>query len=116
MVVPTSFVAVRTGACAVPTQVVTYSVDDARAVSFEIEPVEGFVSAGIEEIAGRVKTAIEPVLAAARAVLDGVRDAAPSSVEVKFGVKVTVTANWLVAKASTEGNFEVTMSWKRESS
>ncbi|GAB3934514.1 hypothetical protein GCM10027614_07660 [Micromonospora vulcania] len=44
-------------------------------------------------------------------MLDRVRELAPDGVEVKFGVKVTGTANWLVAKAATEGNFEVTLSW-----
>lgn len=94
-----------------PSQVVTYAVSDDVTVSFEIEPVEGFVPAGVDEIAGRVRSAVEPAVAAAQAVLERVRELAPDEVEVKFGVKVTGTANWLVAKAATEGNFEVTLSW-----
>ncbi|MFC5924541.1 CU044_2847 family protein [Micromonospora vulcania] len=96
-----------------PSQVVTYAVDDDEAtfVSFEIEPVEGFRPASAESIAGQVRQAIGPAVAAARQVLDRVRELAPDGVEVKFGVKVTGTANWLVAKAATEGNFEVTLSW-----
>jgi hypothetical protein len=93
-------------------QVVTYSVDDV-AVSFEIQPVDGFVPAtSAEEVVGRVQTAMAPAVAAARAVLDQVKEMAPDKVEVKFGVKVTGTMNWLVAKAATEGNFEVTLSWE----
>jgi ribosomal protein S5 len=96
----------------VSSQVVTYEVDDAGTVaSFEIEPVEGFVPAGIGDIAGSVTAAIEPAVAAARAVLARVRELSPEGVQVKFGVKVTGTANWLVAKAATEGSFEVTLSW-----
>ena len=38
----------------------------------------------------------------------------PDSVEVKFGIKVTGTADWLVAKAATEGNFEVTLKWGKD--
>jgi hypothetical protein len=92
-------------------QVVMYAVSDDVVAGFEIEPVEGFVPAGVEEVAGYVRSAIEPAVAAAMSVLDRVRDLAPETVEVKFGVKVTGTANWLVAKAATEGNFEVTLSW-----
>jgi hypothetical protein len=94
-----------------PTQVVTYGVDDNVTVSVEIEPVEGFAPAGVDEIAGQVRAAVQPAVAAARAVLEQAKDLAPSGVQVKFGVKVTGTANWLVAKAATEGNFEVTLSW-----
>jgi NTP-dependent ternary system trypsin peptidase co-occuring protein len=54
------------------------------------------------------------VVSAARVVLDQVRAAAPDRVEVTFGVKVTGTMNWVVAKAASEGNFEVTLSWERE--
>jgi len=92
-------------------QVVTYAVDDV-AVSFEIDPVDGFVPAtSSDEVVGRVRDALQPAVAAARAVLDQVKDMSPDRVEVKFGVKVTGTMNWLVAKAATEGNFEVTLAW-----
>lgn len=93
-------------------RVVTYQVDDETTVGFEIEPVEGFVPAGMDEVAGQVRKAAEPAVAAARAVLEMVRELAPDGVEVTFGLKVTGTANWLVAKAATEGNFEVKLSWR----
>jgi hypothetical protein len=92
-------------------QVVTYAVDDGTIVSFEIEPVEGFVPAAVDEVVGQVSAAVAPAMLAARAVLARVRDLSPDGVEVKFGVKVTGAANWLVAKAATEGNFAVTLSW-----
>jgi Trypsin-co-occurring domain 1 len=93
-------------------RVVTYQVDDETTVGFEIEPVEGFVPAGIDDIAGQVRKAAEPAVAAARAVLERVRALSPDGVEVTFGIKVTGTANWLIAKAATEGNFEVKLSWR----
>jgi hypothetical protein len=102
------------GETVAPTQVVTYGVDDDVIVSVEIEPVEGFAPAGVDEIAGQVRAAVQPAVAAARAVLEQAKALAPSGVQVKFGVKVTGTANWLVAKAATEGNFEVTLSWNPE--
>jgi hypothetical protein len=93
-------------------QVVRYEADDGLTVSFEIDPVAGFVPAGAEEIAGYVRNAVHPAVDAARVVLAHVKGLSPDGVEVKFGIKVTGTANWLVAKAATEGNFEVTLTWR----
>ncbi|MFC6023855.1 CU044_2847 family protein [Plantactinospora solaniradicis] len=96
-------------------QVVTYEVDDV-VVSFEIDPVAGFVpAASPEELVGQVREAVGPAVRAAQAVLEQVREAAPDRVEVKFAVKVTGTMTWLVAKAATEGNFEVMLAWERGS-
>ncbi len=92
--------------------VVTYKVDDDTTVWFEVEPPAGFRPAGADEIAGRVRDAVAPAVAAAREVVERVKQAAPDEVKVKFGIKVSGTANWLVAKAATEGNFEIEMSWK----
>ena len=92
--------------------VVRYMLDDGTAVGFEIEPAGDFRQVGPEEIVGRVREAITPAVAAAHAVLEKVREAAPQQVEVKFGIKVSGSANWLVAKAATEGNFEVTLTWQ----
>ncbi len=43
-------------------QVVTYRVDDATTVKFEIEPLEGFRPAGPEEIFGRIREAVGPAV------------------------------------------------------
>ena len=84
------------------------------AVSFEVEPVAGFVpAASPEELVGRVREAVKPAVRAACEVLQQARGAAPDKVEVKFGVKVTGTMTWLVAKAATEGSFEITLAWER---
>ncbi|RSM68819.1 hypothetical protein DMB66_12710 [Actinoplanes sp. ATCC 53533] len=92
--------------------VVRYRVDDQTVAQFEIEPVAGFRPAGAGDIAGTIRDSAGPALAAARELLAQVREIAPDSVEVKFGIKVTGTANWVVAKAATEANFEVTMIWR----
>ncbi|MGI9000724.1 MAG: CU044_2847 family protein [Pseudonocardia sp.] len=91
--------------------VVTYALDEETVVRFEIEPSAGFRPAGPAEIAGRIRDAVAPAVEAARVVLDRVREAAPDEVTVKFGIKVSGTANWFVAKAATEGNFEIEMTW-----
>ncbi|MEV4707925.1 CU044_2847 family protein [Actinoplanes sp. NPDC049316] len=94
-------------------EVVRYQVDAKTVAQFEIEPVPGFQPAGAD-VAGWVRDAAAPAIEAARELLGAVRELAPDAVQVKFGVKVTGTANWLVAKAATEGNFEVTLSWQPE--
>lgn len=92
-------------------KVVIYTVDNDTQVQFEIDPPPGFRPAGTGKVAGRVRDAVEPAVQAAREVLERTRDLAPDQVQVTFGVKVTGTASWLVARAAAEGNFQVTLSW-----
>ena len=94
-------------------QIVTYRVDDSTTAKFEIEPTEGFRPAGPEEVLGRIQEAVTPAVEAAKTVLDKLKEARPDEVELKFGVKVSGGANWLVAKAAGEGNFEITLTWSR---
>lgn len=94
-------------------QFVTYRVDDATEVRLEVEPGERFRPAGPGEVFGRVREAVTPAVEAAKAVLEKVKEAGPDVVEVKFGVKASGEAGWLVAKAAGEGNFEVTLTWSR---
>jgi len=94
-------------------QVVTYRVDDATTVKFEIEPSEGFRPAGSDEVLGRVRDAVGPAVEAAKAGLDKVKESRPDEVELKFGIKVSGGANWLVAKAAGEANFEISLTWSR---
>jgi len=86
-------------------------VDESTVVGFEIESGSGWHPAGAKEVAGRVREAVEPAVEAAKIVLEKVKDAKPSEVEVKFGIKVTGEASWIVARAATEGSFEVTLTW-----
>jgi hypothetical protein len=92
-------------------EIVTYDVDGSTVAQFEIDPVDGFVPAGAGGVLGKVRDAAAPAIQAARELLDQARELSPDGVQVKFGVKVTGTANWLVARAATEGNFEVTLTW-----
>jgi hypothetical protein len=96
----------------VSTQQVSYALDDETIVRFEIEETDTFRPVGADEVVGRVREAVRPAVEAARAVLDQVREARPAEVEVKFGVKASGTAQWLVAKAATEANFEITLVWR----
>lgn len=93
------------------TQIVTYRVDDSTSVMFEVEPPEGFRPAAPGQVLGRVRDAVGPAVEAAKAVLDKVREVRPDQVEVKFGVKASGGADWLVAKAAGEASFEITLTW-----
>jgi hypothetical protein len=95
----------------VSSQVVTYQVDESTTVKFEIEPTEGFRPAGPDQVLGWVKEAVTPAMEAAKAILEKAKETRPDQVELKFGVKVSGSTSWFVAKASGEGNFEVTLTW-----
>lgn len=95
-----------------PSQVVTYQLDDSTLVRFEIEPVPGFQPASGMTVVGMVQDAIAPAIDTAQLILDKIKHLAPAEVEVKFGLKVSGKLDWLVARAASEGNFEIKMTWK----
>jgi hypothetical protein len=96
----------------VASQVVTYQLDDSTLVRFEIEPPPGFQPASSAAIAGRVRDAVAPAIETAQLVLDKAKALAPEEIEVKFGLKVSGKLDWIVARAASEGNFEITLTWK----
>ena len=98
------------------TQVVTYQVDDSTTVHFEMEPPEGFRPAAAGQVLGKVRDAVGPAVDAAKAVLDKVKEIGPDEVEVRFGIKVSGGADWLVAKAAGEGSFEIRLTWSPKAS
>jgi hypothetical protein len=94
--------------------VVTYRVDDATTVKLEIDAAQGFQPATAGEVLGLVQDAVAPAVSAAKAVLEKVKETRPDHVQVKFGVKASAEAKWLVAKAAGEANFEITLTWSRQ--
>ena len=94
------------------TQIVRYTAGQDTEVRFEIDPPEGFRPVGGAGPVGRVVDAVQPAVEAARDVLERIKTLRPDEVEVKFGIKVSGSAGWLVAKAAGEGNFEVTLVWR----
>ncbi|WP_194858850.1 CU044_2847 family protein [Streptomyces sp. SUK 48] len=93
------------------TQIVSYLLDDETAVQFEVEPTGDWHPVSADEAAGRVREAVGPAVEAARTVLARVAALQPDQVQVKFGIKVNGTANWVVARAATEANFEIALTW-----
>ena len=95
-------------------EVVSYTVDGNTQVGFEVDPPSGYRPVGAGQVAGRIEDAVRPAVAAAREVLNQIKALGPDEVEVKFGIKASGTAAWLVAKAAAEASFEVTMTWRNE--
>lgn len=95
----------------VTSQVVSYEVEDGTEIRFEIEPTDEWQQVGSGRALGQIREAVAPAVQGARAVLEQVKALQPGEVQVKFGVKVTGTANWLIARAATEANFEITLTW-----
>lgn len=93
-------------------QVVKYAVGEDTEVQFEIEPLDGYQQISADKTLGQVREAVRPAVEAAAVVLERVKALGPEAVTVKFGIKVSGGANWLVAKAASEGNFEISLSWK----
>lgn len=89
----------------------SYALDDGTRVEFETEPVDGWREVGAEEVIARISDAVTPVVEGAKAILDRLKAVAPDDIEITFGVKVSGTTNWVIAKAETEGNFAVKLTW-----
>lgn len=95
------------------TEIVAYQLDHSTVVRFEIDCPAGFQPAGGGSRAvGTVKDAIGPAIEAAKVVLNKVKEAGPDEVEVAFGVKVSGGMDWLIARAASEANFEIKLTWR----
>ena len=95
-----------------PPKVVTYALDDSTKVRFEIDPPAGFQEAGTDKVIGKVQDALSPAIDTAKLVLDKLKEAKPGEVTVTFGLKVSGKLDWFIARAGTEGNFQITLTWQ----
>jgi len=96
------------------TQVVSYRVDKDTVARFEIDPPPGFGPAAVNgEIIASVHDAVGPALEAARAVLHRIKPTGSEEVEIRFGIKVNGNDHWSIAKNLGEGNFEVSLTWRK---
>jgi Trypsin-co-occurring domain 1 len=97
-----------------PPKVVTYALDDSTNVRFEIDPPAGFQEAGTDKVIGKVQDALAPAIDTAKLVLDKLKEAKPGEVTVTFGLKVSGKLDWFIARAGTEGNFQITLTWQSD--
>jgi hypothetical protein len=61
------------------------------------------------------ESALQTVRAAAEGILNQLRSLAepPDEVAVEFGVKMTVETGAVIAKASSDANFKINLTWKK---
>ena len=59
--------------------------------------------------------AIEKIKPIAANIIGKIRELqdSPDEVEVKFGLKMTATTGVVIASANVEGNYEITLKWKK---
>jgi hypothetical protein len=92
-------------------KIVTHHLDDSTTLRVETEPPEGFrPTGGADEYTGRVREAVRPT---AEAVPEKVKETRPDHVELRFRVTAADGANWLIAKATGEAYFGLTLTCSR---
>ncbi|HEV2136905.1 MAG TPA: CU044_2847 family protein [Terracidiphilus sp.] len=102
---------------------VTFRLESGESFAAEVDdPIEDHktvrgLGARTELIIESSKTfeaAIQNVQRAAEVLVDRLRSLSrkPDEVSVEFGVKLSAEAGAIVAKASTDANFKITLKWK----
>lgn len=76
------------------------------------------LAAGGNGMVARARVTLEEALSQVRPtlgkVIDAVRDSGPDEIEIEFGLKVGADSNVIIAKGTSEVNFAVRLTWKRE--
>ncbi len=101
---------------------VEFPLEDGSHVVIEVDEQEtaGTVRAGrgdkIEKAKETLEEALDKVLPATRSVLDRLRGMGnrPDEMEITFGVNLSTVAGAIIASASVEANFGITLRWKTE--
>lgn len=98
--------------------VVEMPLDDGNTILVEVTDNEQRlqrvgVSTVVRETTETLEAALRRVKPAVTAVLGQVRDLAtpPEKVKLEFGVKLTAEAGVVIAKATTEANFVLSLEW-----
>jgi hypothetical protein len=98
---------------------VEYSLEDGGSIIIEVDEPEseGTIRAArgdtIVKAKETLEDALDKVLPVTRSVVEKLRSIGnrPDEIEISFGVKLSTTAGAVIASASAEANFDVTMRW-----
>jgi hypothetical protein len=98
---------------------VEYSLEDGGSIVVEVDEPEseGTVRAArgdtIVKAKETLEDALDKVLPVTRSVVEKLRsiENRPDEIEISFGVKLSTTAGAVIASATAEANFDVTMRW-----
>jgi hypothetical protein len=94
---------------------VTYTTESGEPVRLEIRETSGFVPVHGDRPLGRIERVFRNVIQAAEALAREARRTNPDEVKIRFGIKFTGTGDAVVARQADEGNFEISLSWNRDS-
>lgn len=72
----------------------------------------GRLGEAIRELPASLQTALAPVADAARTVLEELRKAGPTEVEVEFGVDLAMQAGAVITKSETSCHLKVRLTWQ----
>jgi hypothetical protein len=103
------------------TELVRFELADGGSVVVEVDEARGVSRAARQGVLATAKSTLEGALAevrdAAAATITQFQDMArkPDEVEIEFGVKLNAEAGALIARTGTEGHFQVTVRWSKES-
>lgn len=97
---------------------VAVPLEDGGAVVVEMDEGPGGVvkAARSGELVGRatqsLESALDAVTPAARSALAKLREVAPDSITVEFGLKLTAEVGAVITRTTGECNFKVTLRWE----
>ncbi len=105
-------------------RLVTFPLEDGSSIEVEIEQPESKSGVGrisredqvMQKAQLTFEAALEKVKPIAGTIVDKLRsmNQPADEVEVKFGIKMSAEAGAVIASASVEGNYEITMKWKQQ--
>jgi Trypsin-co-occurring domain 1 len=98
---------------------VEYSLEDGGSIIIEVDEPEseGTIRAArgdtIVKAKETLEDALDKVLPVTRSVVEKLRSIGnrPDEIEISFGVKLSTTAGAVIACATAEANFDITMRW-----
>lgn len=105
-------------------RLVTFPLEDGSSIEVEVEQPESKSGTGrigredelMQKAHLTFEAALEKVKPIAGIIVDKLRsmNQPADEVEVKFGIKMSAAAGAIIAAASVEGNYEITLKWKQE--
>jgi len=101
--------------------IVEFRMDSGGSLAVEVdEAVDGGVVRSarapgevVVQASETLEEALDRVMPAAQALIERLRKASPDEMELQFGLKLSGELGAVLAKASAEGNFSVTLKWTR---
>ncbi|WP_375498522.1 CU044_2847 family protein [uncultured Nostoc sp.] len=106
-------------------RLIQFPLEDGSYILVEVDKPESEDSIGrigrqedlLQKAEQTFETALEGIKPIANTIINKLRtlNQPANEVEVKFGIKMSAEAGAIIASASIEGNYEITLKWKQKS-